>query len=168
VTVSQVAGVPYRELDSFFHGPGWSVREGWVEEVAEFLSGPEWVIEWQGERVRPMVNERADVLLWLDHPRWLVLWRVVRRSIRRYASGAELWEGNREPAPWRVFTDREHIIRASWKFHPVMRKHVTDLVGTGAHPQLTVVRLRGQREVDTWLKGPLADAIAVAGEAAAD
>ncbi|MFF1611924.1 hypothetical protein ACFVYA_29415 [Amycolatopsis sp. NPDC058278] len=56
-------------LESFYLGPGWTVRETWEAEVLGFLDGDVWAIEWQGEEVRERMTARLDVLVWLDHPR---------------------------------------------------------------------------------------------------
>ncbi|HKN98757.1 MAG TPA: AAA family ATPase, partial [Pseudonocardiaceae bacterium] len=63
----------------------------------------------------------------------------------------ELWNGNLEPPLWTIFTDRDHIIRWSWR---TWRTAGVEVVGLDGPP---VVRLRGQREVNAWLTGPVAE-----------
>jgi hypothetical protein len=45
--------------------------------------------------------QRADVLVWLDLPIPLVLWRLLRRTHGRNRDKTELWNGNVEPG-WRT------------------------------------------------------------------
>lgn len=155
-TLCDRLGVPYVSLESFYLGPGWTVRETWQAEVLGFLDGDVWAIEWQGEEVRERMTARLDVLVWLDHPRALVLARVVARTLRRrFGRGPEIAAGNVEGPLRTFFTDREHIVRIAWRYHPILRARVRQVVDENRHPGLVVVRLRGQRQVDSWVRGPV-------------
>jgi len=151
--ISDVLALPTVEMDSLFHGPGWTQRPGFVADVERFTAGPRWVIEWQYTKVRSMLLERADTLVWLDHSRATVMGRVVRRTLHRRVRRVELWNGNREPPLSTIFTDPEHIVRWSWTtFHAEQRRA---LAVTRQADGPVVVRLRGQAEVDAWVQGPL-------------
>jgi hypothetical protein len=100
-----------------------------------------------------MLLERADILVWLDHSQWTVTRRVVRRTLRRRIQRIELWNGNLEPPLRTFFTDRDHIIRWSWRTHHKRRREALDVAHRAAGPR--VVHLAGQRQVDTWVRGPL-------------
>lgn len=150
-------GVPFTEFESFFHAPGWTVRPTWQEDVLAFLEGPVWAIEWQGEEVRERMTARTQVLLWLDHPRALAVARVVVRTItRRLGRGHPIAGGNVEGPLRTFFSDPQHIVKDSWRRHPLLRARIRRLIAEDRHPDLTIVRLRGQRQVDAWLRGPFA------------
>ncbi|WP_370968732.1 (d)CMP kinase [Amycolatopsis sp. cg9] len=155
-TLGERLGVPYVEFESFFHGPGWTVRETWQADVLAHLAGDAWAIEWQGEPVRERMTARLDVLVWLDHPRALTTTRVVLRTLKRRAGrGSKIPGGNVEGPLRTFFTDRDHIVRVSWRYHPILRARVRRTIDENRHPGLVVVRLRGQRQVDSWLRGPV-------------
>ncbi len=109
--------IPTVEIDSLYHGPHWTARPTFAADVDEFTSAPRWVIEWQYAEVRSLLLDRADTLVWLDHGRWTVMQRVIRRTLRRRVRRIELWNGNVEPPLRTIFTDPEHIIRWSWGTH---------------------------------------------------
>ena len=153
-TISTTLHLPTVEIDSLHHGPHWTPRPTFAADVDDFTSGPSWVVEWQYSQVRAMLLDRADVLVWLDHSRWTVTHRVVRRTLRRRIRRIELWNGNREPPLRTVFTDREHIIRWSWRTHRKRRCEALDVAHGAGGP--LVVRLAGQHQVATWVRGPLA------------
>jgi adenylate kinase family enzyme len=147
--VAEVLGCPHVELDALHHGPGWTKRPEFENDVRRFTSGPAWAAEWQYAAVREVLLDRADCLVWLDLPRAVVMTRVVRRTASRRVRGEVLWNGNTEP-PFRAFlTDRDHIVRWAWRTHPHTRKRV--LAALAARPELPVVRLRSRREVDEWV-----------------
>lgn len=143
------------ELDALHHGPQWTPRPEFTADVTRLTAGPNWVTEWQYNQVRQLLLDRADTLVWLDHSRPLVMRRVVVRTLRRWARREELWNGNREPPLRTVFTDPEHIIRWAWHGHARTAQRLSDLLAGEHGTRLTVVRLRGQRQVDAWLSGPV-------------
>jgi adenylate kinase family enzyme len=155
-TLGERLGVPYVEFESFFHGPGWTVRETWQADVLEYLDNDAWAIEWQGEEVRERMTARLDVLVWLDHPRALTMTRVVIRTLeRRVGRGSKIAAGNVEGPLHTFFTDPQHIVKIAWRYHPILRARVRRVIDENRHPGLVVVRLRGQRQVDRWLRGPV-------------
>jgi hypothetical protein len=136
------------------------VRATWQEDVLKFLEGPRWAIEWQGEEVREQMTARAQVLVWLDHRRAFVVTRVIVRTIkRRFGRGSAIAGGNVEGPLHKFFTDPNYIVKDSWRRHPMMRARVRRVIAEDCHPGLVIVRLRGQRQVDAWLRGPLARSI---------
>jgi hypothetical protein len=109
--------------------------------------------EWQYSQVRAILGQRADLLVWLDLPRALVMRQVIRRTVRRRLSRQVLWNGNREPPLWTILTDREHIIPWTWATHHKTATKVAALLEE--HPDLVVVRLASRSDGERWLAGPL-------------
>ena len=148
--------IPHQEIDALFHGPGWTPLPSFMAEVERFSSGPRWVTEWQYRVARPLLAERAELLVWLDLPRRTVMRQVVVRTLRRRLRRELLWNGNVEPPLWTVLRDRDHIVRWAWRTHRTNAERVARLVEQ--RPALPVVRLRSRAEVEDWLDGPLAGA----------
>jgi hypothetical protein len=151
-------GASHTEIDSLYHGPGWTVRPEFITDVAALAAGQRWVVEYQYPDARPLLLARADLVVYLLLPRWLVASRVVRRTIRRAFRQEALWNGNVEPPLWSFFTDREHVVRAAWRSHSRSTSRVAEI--QAARPDLPVVILTSSREIAQWLGGPLATAIA--------
>ena len=151
-----VAGVldcSHVELDSLHHGPGWTKRPEFEDDVHRIVAGASWVSEWQYAAMRDVLLARADLLVWLDLPRWLVMARVVRRTLRRRIRREVLWNGNVEP-PLRTFlTERDHIVRWAWRTHSRTGSRV--VTASAGRPELVVVRLSTRAQVSAWLDGPL-------------
>lgn len=62
--------------------------------------------------------ERAELIVWLDYPFRIVLWRVLRRTAYRLISRKPLWNGNRETL--RLTFSRESII--IWVFQTYWKR----------------------------------------------
>jgi hypothetical protein len=145
---------PHIEIDALFHGPNWVPRETFLDDVQAFVGKDRWVTEWQYSSARPLLAERADLMVWLDVPfATTTLPRVVGRTLRRRLRREILWNGNVEPPLRTFFTDPEHIVRWSFSTRRNYRVRIPELEAT--QPHLTVVRLRTQRQVESWLSGPL-------------
>lgn len=156
--IAPMIDAPHIDIDGLFHGPSWTRRPDFLDDVAAFTARERWVTEWQYGSARPLVAARADTLVWLDLPFTTVtLPRVVSRTLRRQVSGEELWNGNTEP-PLRTFwTDRDHIVRWAFRKRHQYREEVPPL--EARHPDLVVVRLRTPAQVERWVDGPLRDAL---------
>lgn len=153
--IGRVLDLPYVELDALFHGPRWTPRPEFAAEVRRFARGPAWVTEYQYREVRPLLLGEADTVVWLDHPRHVVMRRLVLRTVRRRLRGQHLWNGNYEPPLRTVFTDRRHLWRWAWKSHASLRRKLAVMRDGEDGARLAIVRLCGQREVDRWRAGPL-------------
>jgi adenylate kinase family enzyme len=151
--VATLLDVPHIEIDALFHGPGWTPRDSFESDVRRFSAGPCWVTEWQYSQVRAVLAQRADLVVWLDLPRALVMRQVVRRTVHRRLARQVLWNGNREPALWTILTDREHIVRWAWSTHNKTATRMATLLHD--RPDLVVVRLTSRSDVERWLAGPL-------------
>lgn len=142
-------GLPAVELDALHHGPAWTPRPEFLDDVRALVAGDTWITEWQYPAARPLLVERADLMVWLDLPFRTTLRRVVVRTVRRRVSREVLWNGNQE-APLRTFfTDPDHIVRWAVRVRHDLAAWVPDLERT--HPALTIVRLRTSRDVESWL-----------------
>ncbi|GGM17768.1 hypothetical protein [Micromonospora yangpuensis] len=139
------------ELDALHHGPDWQPRPTFVADVEAFAARPRWVTEWQyTAKLGDILHRRADCVLWLDHPRHLVMRQVVGRTLTRRVRRERLWNGNIEPPLWTVFTDPEHVVRWAWRTQGGPTRRVTALLAErGA--EIVVVRLRGRRQVTRWV-----------------
>ncbi|MFT4050684.1 MAG: toxin [Microbacterium sp.] len=157
--VSDRTGLPRLDLDAVFWDAGWTHRDlgealGIVREfLAEHPDG--WVADgnWNtrlGGLMSPGTPGGADVVVWIDHPRRVVMRRVIVRTLRRGILREELWHGNRERiSSWLRWDPRENIVRWAWTSYPSVRERLSARIAAGE----PIVRLRGQREVDAWLAG---------------
>src|SRR3954447_13333282 len=91
-------GCPHIERDAFQWEANWTPTTDTVFQarVMEAVKGERWVADGNFSRVRDIVWGRADTLIWLDYPLWLILWRLSKRSWQRVRQHELLWNGNRE------------------------------------------------------------------------
>jgi adenylate kinase family enzyme len=91
-------GLRHIELDALYWLPNWQIRD--VLEfralVAAAVAQEQWVADGNYRVVRDLVWNRATTVIWLNYPLWLVMGRLLRRTLRRIRTQEALFSGNRE------------------------------------------------------------------------
>jgi adenylate kinase family enzyme len=139
--------LPFHELDDLAFGPGWQERPGYLDDLVRLAGAPAWVLDsWGDERVRDLLWQRADTVVWLDYPLRVVIRRLLGRSVRRTVRRERIFNGNVESyAEW---FSRDHPLRTAWRdFRP---RRAATAARTRAFPHLRVVRLRSPAETERW------------------
>jgi len=104
--LARTAGLRHVEIDALHHGPNWESCGPDVlrERVLAAIEEDGWVTDsTYHTMLGDLVSGSADVLVWLDLPIPLVMWRLLRRTHVRSRDKIELWNGNVEPG-WREST----------------------------------------------------------------
>lgn len=147
-------GVPHVEIDALYHRPNWTHVDDaeLARQVSEAVAADGWVIDGNYSRVRPIVWAAADTIVWLDYPKWLVMTRMVRRTLGRVVSRRELWHGNRER--WRNLIDpkpEDNIILWAWTTHGRYRRRYEEAFAATEWTHKNLVRLRSPAETRRFL-----------------
>ena len=150
---AQRLGCAHIELDALFWGPNWTPRptEVFVAAAADAAAGEHWVIDGNYSIARDAVWPRATHVVWLDFNRATVLWRVLRRTVRRVVLRETLWSGNRESFR-QAFASRASILLwSAGTFDKIRRRH-RQFQAEGQPPQARWVVLRNPAEAAAWLQ----------------
>ena len=145
-------GLRVVELDALFWGRDWQGApiELFRHRVERETRDDGWIVVGNYTQVRDLVWRPADTLVWLDLPLSLVMWRLLRRTIRRAATKEDLWgTGNRESFV-RTFFSRQSILLWALKTHRRNREKFT-LECAFLAKEKQVVRLKSPREVERFV-----------------
>lgn len=84
-------GLPVIHLDQHYWRPGWvePSKEEWRAQALALAARPEWVMDGNYSSTFPERFAVADMIVALDFPTWLCLWRVVNRTLARYGTTRE-------------------------------------------------------------------------------
>lgn len=147
--IAAAVDLPYTELDALHHGPSWTPRPEFDDDVLALATSAGWVTEWQYPQARPVLAAHADLLVWLDLPVRVTMTRLGRRTVSRVRNRTELWAGNLEPPLRTIFTEPNHLVRWAWRTRHDLRTLVPE--ARAANPDLHVTRLRTQRDAEAFL-----------------
>ncbi len=93
-------GLEFVELDAIRHLADWEERpdDDFRAVLTARLEGVEtgWVTDANYGITRDLIFDRADTVIVLALPWRVMLWRTLKRSLRRAFKREELWNGNRE------------------------------------------------------------------------
>ena len=143
---------PYVELDSLHWDANWTPapRELFRTRVAAALDTDTWVADGNYSMARDLVWERADTLIWLDYSLWVIVPRLILRSLRRGIVRHELWNGNRERIT-ELFSPKSLVVWAL-QTHARRRREYPKVLAQPQFAQLRVIRHASPRETDRWLR----------------
>ena len=144
----------HHEIDALHHGPNWTPRPSFLDDVRAFVATDRWVTEWQytSKGTNEILPVRANLLVWLDYPWSVVRLRLIRRTVTRRLFRTRLWHGNVEPPLWspQAWSSENDILR--WQTSTRRKWDERMPAIEESFPHLRIVRLRHPREVNRWLR----------------
>lgn len=141
-------GLPVIHIDKIHWKPGWVERSKQEKTrlCVEAEQGPRWIFEGGHSATWPSRLARADMLIWLDRPVGLRLWRVVRRAV---VGLGRTRPDMTEDCPERLRSLPE-FIHYIWTSRISARAKMARLAAS-ARPGCKVVHLRSDAEVAEFL-----------------
>lgn len=169
--ISSHFSVFHLELDALEHGPNWTKRhqsrDTFAAEALSLLQPHEhWVADGNYSAVLEHIRDRVRVLVWLDYSLWVILPRLVYRTLFRCVAQVELWNGNRESL-WTQFCTKDSLFLWAWSTHrsraeryeqsfcstPIPNSNTSSNTNSNLNSnQFQVVRLRSPAETDNWVQ----------------
>ena len=75
--------LPVIHLDAHFWRPGWvePVRRDWAAQQLDLIQQPGWIMDGYYGGTLDIRYGAADTVIFLDLPRWVCLWRVLKRRV---------------------------------------------------------------------------------------
>ncbi len=93
--LAEILSCPFYELDSIYWKENWQACD--LEEMRETVTGfsadPAWVCDGNYGRVRDILWDRADTVIWLNYSALLTFTRLVRRTVKRVFTREKLFNG---------------------------------------------------------------------------
>lgn len=144
--------IPHIELDALYWEPHWTPApdDEFRSRVATAISPDRWVTDGNYSKVRELVWKRADTIVFLDYPFWLVLRRLLGRTVRRSLQKEPLWSGNRESLRQSFFSS-DSILLWLFRTYARNRRKYPALLQQPEYQHLAVVHLRSPQDTELWL-----------------
>ena len=150
--IAKKLNIPYVELDELFWKPNWteSTDEELFPKLEEALSVDGWVLDGNYTRTIPIKWKRCQMVMYLDLPFHLVLYRIIKRSLLRSFKNEELWAGNKETI-WKLFFTRDSIILWALKMFFTNRKRFAINSKNPEYSHIKFVRLGSNKEIESFV-----------------
>ena len=141
-------GLPVIHLDRVYWHAGWveSPKDEWLRKVEEMCAGEAWVMDGNYSGTLEVRLEACDTIIFLDLPRTLCVWRVLKRSFTAKRSGRpDMAEGCREKLDWEYLK----FLAWVWNYSERSRPKVLKRIEEHARDK-QVITLRSSAEVEKF------------------
>ncbi|MBI5945830.1 MAG: adenylate kinase [Chloroflexi bacterium] len=156
--LAEKIGGDFIELDALHWEPNWTEAkiEVFRERVEKATSSQVWVVAGNYHVVRDLVWSRAQAVIWLDYPLPLLFWRLLTRTIRRWVTREELWNGNREKLWWHFkIWSEESLFHWLFKTYWRRKREYPLLFAQPENSHLKILHFTNPFETDDWLSNTL-------------
>ncbi|NGZ77680.1 DNA topology modulation protein [Saccharibacillus alkalitolerans] len=140
-------GLPVIHLDSHYWQAGWTPTpsEQWDEFLKETVNGEAWIVDGNYTRTLDVRMRAADTIVFLDMPRLLCMYRIVKRRL--------MYRGRSRPD---LNAECEEKLDAAfalwvWNYRKKVRPKVLEAIDLHGEGKRTVV-LTSRKEVRDFLK----------------
>jgi len=148
--ISSILDIPHFELDVLHWGPNWSEREEFESDVEQAVQDNSWVIDGNYRKVRDLVWNRVDTIIWLNYTFLFVFWRALKRSISRMILRKRIFAGNVESFKT-TFLSSDSILWWVIKTHKMRKEEYCQLSNTSKYSHLNIIQLNNQNETVQFL-----------------
>jgi adenylate kinase family enzyme len=141
------------ELDALFWKENWTQSDQieFREKISNALSkNSGWVIHGNYNKVKDLTWGNAKTIIWLDYPKSIVMWRVIKRSLLRILKNETLWAGNKESFK-KTFFSKDSIILWAWQTYELRRKQYTELIQDPQYKHIQVIHFRNPGDAEGFL-----------------
>lgn len=143
--LSEISEIEVIHLDQLYWQPNWgeTPKNIWIEILEEQLAKDAWIMDGNFDGTLAMRLKKCDTVLFLDVPRLVCLWRVVKRfSVYKGRTRPDMGEGCREKIDYK-------FLKWIWDFPRKDKSVVEDLLknydGTAK-----IIRLKSKRDVENF------------------
>jgi len=150
--IAKKLNILYIELDALCWKANWteSTDEQFFPKVQQAAAMDDWVLDGNYSKTQHIKWKRVQMVVHLDLPFHIVLYRIIARSLIRGSKGQELWAGNTETI-WRHLFTRDSMIWWVIKTFHKNRKRYPSLFNKTENAKIKFVRLRSRKEVEYFL-----------------
>ena len=145
--LSEAIGVRVYHLDCLFWKPGWvsTPRDEWVELQREVIEQDSWIIDGNYGGTLDIRLQAADTIIFLDLPRWLCMYRIIKRYFQYRKGGRpDITEGCLENL-------NLEFVKWVWNFRRDKRDEILRKFKE-IEQNKTVIILQTREEVEAYLE----------------
>jgi len=149
LSLGKLLDIEVVHLDALYWNPGWieTPKAAWAETVAELVKRDSWIMDGNYSGTFDLRFKACDAVIFLDMPRLVCLWRVLKRSmIYRNRSRPDMAARCHE----KLDSEFIEFILWVWNYPKTRRPEVLELMRANAGSR-KMIRLRSPAEAERYL-----------------
>lgn len=125
--------------------------DDFMEDVSKIADKNRWIVEgvYYRYNIETILWKKADVVIWLDLPLWLVQFRAWKRSVIRIFSNKTKPSG--PPVTWKTEFGENGLLRVLHKIHKATRNYYPNLLKS-IESETEVVVIKSNTDYKKFLK----------------
>ena len=137
-------GIPLIHLDRFFYTSNWAERD--YQEFLTIQQGTvntnRWIIDGNSLKSLEIRYSHAQICLYFNYPRWVCLWRLIKRIFSKNSLIKDRAEGCQENLRWR-------LIKYMWTFESRQNNRLVHLIAMlrARYPHVQFIEIRNDDEL---------------------
>jgi adenylate kinase family enzyme len=146
--LGEVTGIEVVHLDRLYWNPNWveTPKDEWKRILNKILERDSWIMDGNYSGTMEMRLKECDTTIFLDLPRALCLWRILKRVILyRKGTRPDMAEGCREKLAW-------DFLKWIWTYPAETKPKVEGLLKRFQDTK-TIVCLKSNEEIENFLSG---------------
>lgn len=148
VTLGDLLHLPVIHLDKYFWQPNWIATpvDDWNIIVESFSDSEEWIIDGNYSRTMNIRIKRADLIIFLDMPNMLCLYRIFKRRIK--------YNRKTRPDMNEECTEKLDLefIKWVWNFKKRNRAKILDKLEVASKTKRIII-LKNRKQVNEFIEG---------------
>jgi adenylate kinase family enzyme len=149
--LGEAISVPIIHLDKLYWSPNWvgtTDEIEWQTKVERALQGDTWIIDGNYSGTLLLRLQKADTVIFLDMPRVICVWRVVKRAaFYRKKTRPYMGADCDEKFDWKFL----EFVRYVWNYPARSKPKVEKLLAQNQNAK-TIVRLKSKKDVENFLQ----------------
>lgn len=144
-----ITNLPIYYLDQYFWKPGWvkTDPDEYKKIHDAICDKEEWIIDGINLRVMEYRIQRADVIIFLDLPRYVCIWRIFKRTIQNYGKETP---SSAKGCPERFNGEFLKFLKWVWDFKNKYPAKIREILTR--YPEKKIYIFKSQREVDVFMR----------------
>jgi len=152
--LSKILKIKDIELDALFWKENWvqTEQEEFREKIKNAIKNEKgYIIHGNYNKVKDLTWGNVETVIWLDYSRFIVMWRVLKRTISRMITQEELWSGNRETLK-NSFLAKDAIVFWAWNTYKKRKEQYSLMLKENPYKIKEFIVLKKPREAEALLK----------------
>ncbi len=149
--LSSSLNLPHIELDTFLYHENGTKKdpELFRKEIKQATKQDSWITEGVSYKMADIVWSRADIVIWMDPPLYMLYYRVLKRTLKRLLKNEPLPSGH--PSSLKRELGKQGVLRNLRKIYKNIHKKYPKQFEEIGTDNLNMVHIKTKRELETFL-----------------